>query len=180
MVALISNTIYQNHLDAQQREVKIAAYELKVSNYLKAGDKCTPFEAIPEINYLTNTRSNQRWESVVEQFTSIRSAKCFLDVDKAIHTNPYRNFSFDGIATADVGTIQYEIWQGMLYGYDLGMPFLRTGGSICADGSYSPSVGRGTCSWHGGYGSRRGELFDFSFSESTYDPRPRLAELKSD
>ena len=177
LTAFVGNFFYQNHVHHQEKIAKISRYKVAVSEYLEYGKSCTPFSALPEINYQNNTRSNQRWESVLTHYAAIRVAKCFTDKDKTVFRNPYLNLSFTDIAKASPGTTQYEFWQGMLYDFDMGMPFLRTGGSVCGDGSFSPSVGRGTCSWHGGYGDQRGGRFVFKFAEKIHDPRPYLARL---
>lgn len=179
LTAFIGNIFYQNHLHHLEKVAKIARYKVAVAEYLEYGKTCTSFSSLPEINYENNTRSNQRWESVLAHYVPIRVAKCFTDKDKTVFRNPYLNLSFTNIAEASPGTAQYEYWQGMLYDFDMGMPFLRTGGSVCGDGSFSPSVGRGTCSWHGGYGNKRGERFDFKLAQKIHDPRPYLARLQA-
>lgn len=177
IIAIIGNTIYQNHLEHEAKLAKIAKYKVLAVEYQKLSKTCIPFESIPSINYLNNPRSNDRVSSVINRYQAIMAAKCFIGMNETIYRNPYRNLGFKNLSTASSTSPSYEIWQGIIYDVDSGMPFMRTGGSICADGSYSPSVGRGTCSWHGGYGSQRGEKFDYKFSEKSYDPRIVLARL---
>lgn len=175
----IGSLLYQSYVDNQEKKREIAKYKVLVSTYEQRGKLCVPVKDLPVIDFANNVRSEARVLSVATYFAAIGKAKCFLRDEKTIFTNPYRSFSIANVGEADIGSPEYEIWQGMLFYIDFGMPFLRTGGSVCADGSFSPSVGRGTCSWHGGYGSHRGELFNFKLSKPIYDPRPRLARLES-
>ena len=128
--------------------------------------------------YRNNPRSQERVSIVLDGFEKIIAAECFLFRNDQIHSNPYKN-----IVIADLGELprnesEEEIYQGLLYEIDKGIPFLVTGGSICADGSYSASIGRGTCSWHGGYASKRGSIFRFDGSVVERDPRIELSNLQ--
>jgi hypothetical protein len=178
VIAIIVNSIYQGHLEHQAKLAKIMKYEVLVSNYKELAKSCQPFDSLPAINYANNPRSNERASSVLNKYKVIMDSKCFTSKNATIYRNPYRQLQMTGISTAAAGTPGYEIWQGIIFDVDSGMPFMRTGGSICADGSWSPSVGRGTCSWHGGYGSQRGEKFEYSLSQKAYDPRTVLLRLK--
>ena len=71
------------------------------------------------------------------------------------------------------------MFEGFLYEFDKGVPFLRSGMTMCEDGSLSYSRGSGTCSWHGGYAKQRGDFFSFNEIILEQDTRVELEELIS-
>jgi hypothetical protein len=177
VILLISYFVFQQHEKNRELERKIAKYRTLVLSYENRGKSCFIIDGSQLPNFQNNVRSKERIESVSKYYTEIIRAKCFINSEGTIFTNPYKalgNADWNNISENPLGN---EILQGVYFDVDLGMPFLRTGGSICSDGSYSPSVGRGTCSWHGGYGRQRGEKFEFQSAKPVYDPRRMLKIL---
>ena len=175
---IAGNAFYQNYSENQEKNLRVEKLELEVKQYLARIDECTNGNDIFPSYYGNNPRSQERVSIVFDGFEKIIAAECFLFRNDQIHSNPYKN-----IVIADLGELprnesEEEIYQGLLYEIDKGIPFLVTGGSICADGSYSGSVGRGTCSWHGGYASKRGSIFRFNGSVIERDPRIELSNLQ--
>lgn len=177
-VGIIGNIFYQNHLENIQKQQKIEVLQKQVKNYELMRSTCVNGNEIFPIIYQNNPRSQERIEQVAQKFAKLISAPCFVFQSDKIYTNPYSQVDLSELQSSTTNRIESEIYQGILYEVDKGIPFLITGGSICADGSYSASVGRGTCSWHGGYASQRGSIFEFNESIYEYDPRKELEELK--
>lgn len=182
LVLLVSgiagNAYYQNYIENQEKNLRVEKLEVEVKQYLSRIDDCTNGMDIFPFSYGNNPRSQERVSIVLDGFEKVIAAECFLFRNDQIHSNPYKN-----IVIADLGELprsesEEEIYQGILYEIDKGIPFLVTGGSICADGSHSGSVGRGTCSWHGGYASTRGSIFRFNGSVVERDPRIELSNLQ--
>lgn len=177
ILLVVGNYFYQQGIKQQQLELKIKKYQNLVIQYENLGKTCFSIEDSQKPNYENNVRSKERIESVWNYYLEIMRAKCFINSENTILSNPYKgleNSEWDSLSKESIGN---EILQGFAFDIDRGMPFLRTGGSICSDGSYSPSVGRGTCSWHGGYGRQRGVRFEFQSAKPIYDPRKMLKIL---
>jgi hypothetical protein len=177
IVLFIGNFAYQQNEKQRESERKIQKYQTLVLSYENLGKSCFELDGSQSPNFQNNVRSKERIESVSKYYTEIIRAKCFINSERTIFSNPYKsleNSDWNNISENSVGN---EILQGIYFDIDMGMPFLRTGGSICSDGSYSPSVGRGTCSWHGGYGRQRGVRFEFQSVKPIYDPRRMLKIL---
>jgi hypothetical protein len=175
----VANASFQANKREAELSAKIARYALAVNSYNEYGKDCFRVTSENGPNYQVNPRSAERLSSVIEYFSEIMKAKCIILQDDKIYHSGYKSDIQKDFASASPGTPKYEVWQGILNAVDYGMPFLRTGGSICADGSYSGSVGRGTCSWHGGYGYPRGSKFEFSYLTPVHDPRPFYEYLLS-
>jgi hypothetical protein len=105
-------------------------------------------------------RSSERGTAVQAYFVKVGTSPCYLS-DDVVYSNPYKATDFRNLPNAKFGTKEYEVYQGLLYGYDLGFSPFTSGGTICADGWISSSVGQGSCSWHGGYAQARGRQLDF-------------------
>ena len=177
VILFVGNFVYQQIENQRELERKIQKYQTLVLSYENRGKSCFNLDGSQSPNFQNNVRSKERIESVSKYYTEIIRAKCFINSERTIFSNPYKgleNSDWNNISENSVGN---EILQGIYFDIDMGMPFLRTGGSICSDGSYSPSVGRGTCSWHGGYGSQRGVRFEFQSAKPIYDPRRMLRIL---
>jgi hypothetical protein len=170
---IAGNTLYQNHLESQQKKQRIQILQLEVIEYKAKLKTCVKANDVFPLFYGDNPRSEERIVKVVRRFTKILAAECFVFRTDRIYTNPYKNLALSNIGETARTENQEEIFQCLLYEVDKGIPFLTTGGSICSDGSYSSSVGRGTCSWHGGYASQRG--YQFEFKASVREPDPRIA-----
>jgi hypothetical protein len=172
------NALYQNYLENQQKNQRIEKLELEVIEYKARMNKCIKANEVFPFFYGDNPRSQERIIKVVAGFSRIIDAECFLFRSDKINTNPYKGLELSKLGEVPRTEIEEEIFQALVYEIDKGIPYLVTGGSICSDGSYSGSVGRGTCSWHGGYASPRGYRFEFKSSEYERDPRIELSSLK--
>jgi hypothetical protein len=179
LVALIvvGNYFYQQGIHQQQLELKIKKYQNLTAKYEIRGKSCLSMNDSPKPNFENNVRSKERIDSVWNYYLGIMMAKCFIDSDGTIFSNPYKGLEKSDWRNLPNNSPGNDILQGFYFDVDRGMPFLRSGGSICSDGSYSPSVGRGTCSWHGGYGKQQGTRFEFQSAEQIYDPRRMLKVL---
>lgn len=172
------NALYQNYLENQQKNQRIEKLELEVIKYKAKMNQCIKANEVFPFFYSNNPRSQERLTEVVQGFGKIAEADCFIFRSDKIYTNPYKNLTVENFIEGPRSGNEEELFQGLLYEVDKGIPFLVTGGSICADGTYSGSVGRGTCSWHGGYASKRGYNFDYEASVYEYDPRLELSSLQ--
>lgn len=179
-VGIVGNSLYQNHLEDVKKEIRIAQLADEVESYKTRLQTCTKVNEVFPMFYSNNPRSQQRIEQVLESFDKVIDSNCFIVQESKISTNPYKQIELTRLDEGARTSSEEEIFQGILYEVDKGIPFLVTGGSICADGSYSGSVGRGTCSWHGGYASHRGTRFDFNQSIYEYDPRVDLRLLRKE
>ena len=175
---IAGNTFYQNYTENQEKNLRIEKLEVEVKQYLARIDDCTNGIDIFPLYYGNNPRSQERVSIVFDGFEKIIAAECFLFRNDQIYSNPYKNIVISDLGELPRNESEEEVYQGLLYEVDKGIPFLVTGGSICADGSYSGSVGRGTCSWHGGYASKRGSIFRFNGSVIERDPRIELSNLQ--
>ncbi len=177
VLLFIGNFVYQENIKHRELEQKIAKYRILVLSYENLGKSCFRMDISQSPNFQNNVRSKERIESVAKYYTEIMRAKCFINSKRTIFSNPYKGLENSDWNNISENTVGNEILQGIYFDIDMGMPFLRTGGSICSDGSYSPSVGSGTCSWHGGYGRQRGVRFEFQSAKPIYDPRRMLKIL---
>ena len=177
-IGTLSINEYRNELRIKEERIAILekqkiAYEAKLTTCLNTRD-FFPFV------YQNNPRSPERLESVSYLFYKIVSAPCLERNDNKIYKNPYSGIDLGKISQNSVDENEYEMFKGFLYEFDKGVPFLRSGMTLCEDGSLSYSRGSGTCSWHGGYARQRGEPFTFSKATLEADPRVELESLISD
>ena len=177
-VGIGGNVVYQKWSDNQEKHQRIEQLQLEVIQYEARMTTCVKANEVFPFFYSNNPRSQERLTEVIEGFRKIAEADCFVFRRDKIYTNPYKNLTVGNFIEVPRSGNEEELFQGLLYEVDKGIPFLVTGGSICADGSYSGSVGRGTCSWHGGYATKRGYNFDYEASVYEYDPRLELSSLK--
>lgn len=177
VLLFIGNFVYQQNEKQRELERKIQKYQTLVLSYENLGKSCFKLDGSQSPNFQNNVRSKQRIESVSGHYVKIMDAKCFINSNNTIFSNPYKGVKNSDWNNVSKNSLQDEILQGIYFDIDRGMPFLLTGGSICSDGTYSPSVGRGTCSWHGGYGTPRGSQFEFKSIKPIYDPRRMLKIL---
>ena len=154
----------------QQQKIE---YEAKLATCLNTR------ELFPFV-YQNNPRSRERLDLVSNLFYKVVSAPCFQKGDEKIYTNPYSGIDLGKVSQNSVDEAENEIFEGFLYEFDKGVPFLRSGMTLCEDGSLSYSRGSGTCSWHGGYAKQRGDSFSFSKTTLEKDPRVELEELLLD
>jgi hypothetical protein len=171
------NYFYQSHLANQRKQEQISALKIEINAYERKYLTCiNPIDQF-NISFNNNARSEPRISEVMDKYQKIIEAPCVILRNESIYSNPYQGISINSIFNETRTPQQEELYQGILFDVDRGVPFLRTGGSICSDGWISGSVGRGTCSWHGGYARQRGNDFKFNFSVIEDDPRLALQEL---
>lgn len=154
----------------QQQKIE---YEAKLATCLNTR------ELFPFV-YQNNPRSRERLDLVSNLFYKVVSAPCFQKGDEKIYKNPYSGIDLGKVSQNSVDEAENEIFEGFLYEFDKGVPFLRSGMTLCEDGSLSYSRGSGTCSWHGGYAKQRGDSFSFNKATLEKDPRVELEELLLD
>ena len=150
-----------------------AIFKQKMAEYVALKASCWNLSGEANVIATGEPRSSQRLSALNAMLETIVSVPCIL--------NPYRDLvlknPFKGLTSSDfndtkIGSSGEVLHSEALLDLDSGVPFLKSGGSICSDGSYSSSVGRGTCSWHGGYASNRGHKWDMSSWEVI--PKPGL------
>lgn len=149
-----------HHAEQVKRE---AIYKQKVAEYAALKASCWSLVGESTVVATGEPRSSERLIALNAMLKNLVSAPCI--------DNPYQDLvlknPFKGITTAEfsdtkIGSPGEVLHAEALLDLDSGVPFLKSGGSICSDGSLSSSVGRGTCSWHGGYASNRGHKWDMS------------------
>jgi len=168
---------YQVGVDRRELELKIQELELKAQEYEEKSKLCVPTSVIYQTAYSSDPRTSNRLTEVASIFNQITDAPCFNSLQGTMLSNPYKDIKLGELGNREHSPLEEEVFQGFLYEYDKGVPFLRSGWTLCEDGSLSGSVGRGTCSWHGGYAKQRGETFNFDFAEKIPNPRDKIAQL---
>lgn len=179
VLLVISSCIQDVRKERELRNQRIAELHIQVADYEQQILDCIDGRSLFNTSYDSNPRSRERFTQVAEKFYKLSDAPCIVRSGK-IWTNPYRKVDLSQIRAEASGRLQQEMYQGLLYEFDRGVPFLKSGGTLCEDGWISSSRGRGTCSWHGGYARHRGELFAFDSSKLKRDPREELASLLND
>jgi hypothetical protein len=169
---------YQVGLDRRELELKIQKLELKAQEFEEKSKLCVPTSVIYQTTYSSDPRTSNRLTEVATIFNKITNAPCFNSLQGTMLSNPYEDIKLGELGNREHSPLEEEVFQGFLYEYDKGVPFLSSGWTLCEDGSLSGSVGRGTCSWHGGYAKQRGQLFTFESTKKINDPREKLAELR--
>jgi len=168
---------YQVGVDRRELELKIQELELKAQEYEEKSKLCVPTSVIYQTAYSSDPRTSNRLTEVASIFNQITDAPCFNSLQGTMLNNPYKDVKLGELGDREHSPLEEEVFQGFLYEYDKGVPFLRSGWTLCEDGSLSGSAGRGTCSWHGGYAKQRGETFNFDFAEKIPNPRDKIAQL---
>ena len=134
-------------------------------------DKCISADLEKKVLVTGRFRSIERLTAVGEFFSSIVTAPCIRTDGKHIRENPYKGINLQKGESKSPTSAESEIWGGIAYDYDYGIfVFQPQGGSLCDDNSYSPSVGRGTCSHHGGYAYNHGTKMNFDSLTQILDP----------
>jgi hypothetical protein len=178
VLGIAGNAFYQNYSENQKKNIRIEQLQVEVSQYKARMSNCVKANEVFPFFYGDNPRSEERIIKAIKGFQKVVGADCFVFSSDKIYKNPYKDIEISKLGDEPRTKNQEEIFQGLIFEIDKGIPFLITGGSICSDGSYSGSVGRGTCSWHGGYASPRGYRFEFKSSEYEHDPRIELVSLQ--
>lgn len=176
-IGTLSFNEYRNEL--RIKEERIAVLEKQKIDYETKLATCLNTSELFPFVYQNNPRSRERLESVSNLFFKIVSAPCLEKNDNKMYKNPYSGIDLGKISQNSLNENEVEIFEGFLYEFDKGVPFLRSGMTLCEDGSLSYSRGSGTCSWHGGYARQRGEPFNFSKATLETDPRVELEALTS-
>jgi hypothetical protein len=168
---------YQSGVDQRELELKVQRLEVKAKKYEEKFKSCVPTSIIYQAGYSSDPRTSKRLTEVASIFNQIADASCFSSLQGSMLSNPYKEIRLGELGRREHSPLEEEVYQGFLYEYDKGAPFLRSGWTLCEDGSLSGSAGRGTCSWHGGYAKQRGETFNFDFAEKIPNPRDKIAQL---
>lgn len=174
-VAILSINEYRT--EQRVRNERISLLQEKVLQYERKLSTCVDSRDIFPFIYQSNPRSRDRLEEVSKKFNKVIAAPCFEKGDQQIYKNPYMGVNIGKLSQNSNDEIEVEIFRGILYEFDKGVPFLRSGITLCEDGSLSYSRGSGTCSWHGGYARQRGDRFSFNASTIAPDPRIELSEI---
>ena len=176
--AILSINEYRS--EQRIRNERISLLQEQVVQYEEKLSTCINSREVFPFAYQSNPRSRERLEEVSKLFNQVVLAPCFERGDQKIYKNPYAGVDLGKLSQNSVDEIEVEMFEGFLYEFDKGVPFLRSGMTMCEDGSLSYSRGSGTCSWHGGYARQRGDLFSFNEIRLEQDPRVELEELISD
>jgi hypothetical protein len=169
--------IYQVGVDRRELELKVHKLELKAQEYEEKSKLCVPTSVIYQTAYSSDPRTSNRLTEVASIFNQITNAPCFNSLRGTMLSNPYKDIKLGELGNRAHSPLEEEVFQGFLYEYDKGVPFLRSGWTLCEDGSLSDSVGRGSCSWHGGYAKQRGSSFNFEYAQTITDPREEIDQL---
>jgi hypothetical protein len=148
-----------------------AIYKQRVAEY--AGLKGSSWNIGGESTVIATgePRSSERLNALNAMLEKIVKAPCiFNPYQDTLLKNPFKGITSADFNSTRIGSPGAVLHSEALLDLDSGVPFLKSGGSICSDGSYSASVGRGTCSWHGGYASNRGHKWDMSSWELISKP----------
>lgn len=177
ILLLGSAYFYQSEIEKRELQLKVQTLEIKARKYENKLKSCVPTSIIYQADYSSDPRTSKRLTEVALIFNQIAGATCFSSLQGSMLSNPYKEIKLGELGRREHSPLEEEVYQGFLYEYDKGVPFLRSGWTLCEDGSLSGSAGRGTCSWHGGYAKHRGETFNFDFAERIPNPRDKIAQL---
>ena len=177
ILTFASAYFYQAGVERRELELKVQGLEIKAEEYQSKLKTCLPTTFLYQAVYSGDPRSSNRITEVATIFNKITSAPCFVSLQGAMLSNPYKDIKVGELGTREHSLLEEEVFQGFLYEYDSGVPFLRSGWTLCEDGSLSGSRGRGSCSWHGGYAKQRGQMFTFDSAEKIKNPRVKIARL---
>ena len=131
-----------------------------VASFTKLATNCFDVTSENKVIATGQSRSPERLKAIDAFYVSLVQAQC-LKNGLSLFANTFRGMNLSKIDTARFLTPEYDLWQGVLYDVDYGFTQFTKEGTICADGWISGSVGRGTCSWHGGYAHPRGTQIKF-------------------
>lgn len=135
--------------------------------------KCLNISKESSIRDVGKNRSTERLQAINNFYTPLVNSPC-LNGNGTIYANKYFGVDLSKISSAKFFSDEYDLLQGILFDLDFGFSQFTSAGTICADGWISGSVGRGTCSWHGGYAHPRGS--QISFDDLNDIPDPENAE----
>lgn len=139
-------------------------------SFSNLSSKCLDLGKESSVREVGKNRSSERLQAINDFFIPLVQASC-LKQDGKIYANKYFGMDLSKISSAQFLTDEYELLQGILYDLDFGFTQFTPAGTICADGWISGSVGRGTCSWHGGYAHPRGTQINFDKMNEITNPK---------
>ena len=149
-----------HHAEQLKRQ---AIFKQKSVEYVALKASCWNLGGEATVIATGEPRSSQRLSALNAMLENIVSAPCILNPYRdLVLKNPFKGITSTNFNDAKMGSPGEVLHSEALLDLDSGVPFLKAGGSLCSDGSYSPSVGRGACSWHGGYAVNRGHKWDMS------------------
>lgn len=177
-VAILSINEYRS--EQRIKKERISLLQDQVLRYEEKLSQCLNSRELLPSSYQSDPRSKERLKEVSDLFYKVVTAPCFEKGNQKIYKNPYSGVILGDLSQNSVNDLEVEIFEGLLYEFDRGVPFLRSGMTLCEDGSLSYSRGSGTCSWHGGYARQRGDYFSFSKIILERDPRVELENVISE
>jgi len=131
-------------------------------NYLFAVSDCFNISNYASIRATGLPRSNERLKAVNSFYIPLVNKLCLKDSSGKYYVNPYHGIPLNSLNNPNYDSYDYELLQAILFDLDYGFTPFTASGTICSDGTFSSSVGRGTCSYHGGYASARGTQVNFT------------------
>lgn len=176
LLLVVSSCVQDIRAERELKNQRIADLRVQIAEYEEQILDCVDGWNLFNTSYDSNPRSSERFDQVATKFYELSNAPCMVR-NGQMWTNPYKKVDLAQVRAESTGPLEQEMYRGLLYEFDRGVPFLRSGGTLCEDGWISSSRGRGTCSWHGGYAQHRGELFTFDGSRLKRDPREELEQL---
>jgi hypothetical protein len=147
--------------------------------YLSLSKQCFDITGQVGITQVGKARSDARLKAINRFFVPLVQAPCLKFIESGIRINPYEFIDLSKLNSAKSGTREWTLLDGILYYLDFGFSPFTPSGTICGDGWISPSAGRGTCSWHGGYARPRGIPLDYLGMATIQDPRESETALSS-
>ena len=154
----------KSQAESREAETAIGAYQQITS-------KCLDVSKENSVVDFGDARSSERLKAINSFFVPLVQATCITNQGN-FYVNEFKGINLSKLNNPQFSTKEYSLLQGILYDLDFGFSQFTKFGTICADGSLSGSVGRGTCSWHGGYAHPRG-------TKLTYDSLPALTNPKN-
>jgi len=142
---------------------------------------CFNISGYSRIKNVGKARSNERLKAINDFYVPLVQKLCLKGANSSILENPYYGINLSKLNDAKYPSYEYELLQSVLFNLDFGFSPFTPAGTICGDGSLSGSVGRGTCSWHGGYAKPRGTEVNLSeyrdFESPKSDDYSKVANL---
>ena len=163
LIAVVFGGVHLASVHHAEQLKQQAIFKQKTAEYVALKASCWSLSGEATVIATGEPRSSQRLSALNAMLENIVSAPCILNPYRnLVLKNPFKGITSTNFNDAKVGSPGEVLHSEALLDLDSGVPFLKAGGSLCSDGSYSPSVGRGTCSWHGGYAANRGHKWDTS------------------
>jgi hypothetical protein len=132
------------------------------NGYKQLTSDCFDISGYSKIKAVGQPRSTERLAAINKFAVPLVQKLCLKDSRASAFENPYFGIDLGKLNEATYPSNEYNLLQTILYNLDFGFTPFTPAGTICGDGSLSPSAGQGTCSWHGGYAKARGNGFSFN------------------